>query len=115
LFTAPDTGSLIGGDPRRRRFDGVLAHLIKTRDQGWCRDPFCDAPIRHLDHIDRHSNGGPTSFGNGRGVCARGNHIREMPGWQVELVHDGLGPAPHTVRTTTPTGHTYLGSAGPAP
>jgi hypothetical protein len=58
LFTAPDTRSLIGGDPRRRRFDGVLAHLIKTRDQGWCRDPFCDAPIRHLDHIDRHSNGG---------------------------------------------------------
>jgi hypothetical protein len=115
LFTAPDTGSLVGGDPRRRRFDGALAHLIKTRDQGWCRDPFCDAPIRHLDHIDRHSNGGPTTLANGRGVCARGNYVREMPGWHIELIDDGLGPAPHTVRTTTPTGHTYLGSAGPAP
>ncbi|MGH7750794.1 MAG: DUF222 domain-containing protein, partial [Candidatus Dormibacteria bacterium] len=45
LFTAPQNGPLIGGDPRRRRFDGVLAHLIGLRDGGRCRDPFCDAPI----------------------------------------------------------------------
>ncbi len=42
-------------------------------------------------------------------------YVREMPGWRVELVHDGLGRQPHTVRTTTPTGHTYTGRAGPAP
>jgi hypothetical protein len=105
----------VGCDPRRRRFDGVLAHLITIRDGGRCRDPFCDAPIRHIDHIDRRRAGGTTSFTNGRGTCARGNYVREMPGWHVELVHNGLGPQPHTVRTTTPTGHTYTSTAGPAP
>jgi hypothetical protein len=115
LFTMPDNGPLVGGDPRRRSFDGFLAQLIGIRDHGRCRDPFCDAPIRHTDHIRPHRAGGPTSLANGRGVCARGNHVREMPGWQVELVHDGLGAQPHTVHTTTPTGHTYISRAGPAP
>ncbi len=114
LFTAPAGGPLIGCDPRRRGFDGVLAHLIAIRDGGRCRDPFCDAPIRHLDHIDRRRAGGPTSFVNGRGKCARGNYVREMPGWQVEVIDDGLGERPHTVRTT-PTGHTYTSKAGPLP
>jgi len=113
LFTTP--AGVVGADPRRRVFDGVLAHLIRVRDGGRCRDPFCDAPIRHLDHIHPHRAGGPTSLTNGRGVCARGNYVREMPGWHIELVHDGLGAQPHTVRTTTPTGHTYLSRAGPAP
>ncbi len=71
LFTATDNGPLVGCDPRRRRFDGVLAHLIAIRDGGRCRDPYCDAPIRHFDHIDRRRAGGPTSFVNGRGTCAR--------------------------------------------
>lgn len=108
LFASP-TGDLVGGDPRRRCFEGVLAHLVRVRDGGRCRDPFCDAPIRHLDHIHPHRAGGPTSLANGRGVCARGNYVREMPGWRVELVR----PHPHTVRTTTPTGHTYVSRAGP--
>ena len=72
--------------PAAAAFDGVLAHLIRVRDGGRCRDPFCDAPIRHLDHIRPHRAGGPTSLANGRGVCARGNYVREMPGWRVELV-----------------------------
>jgi hypothetical protein len=94
-------------------FDGFLAHLIDLRDGGRCRDPFCDAPIRHHDHIRQSRAGGPTSFTNGRGVCARGNFVREMPGWQVQTIHDGLGDQPHTVQTTTPTGHTYTSRAGP--
>ena len=112
LFTTP-TGGLVGADPRRRCFDGVLAHLVRVRDGGRCRDPFCDAPIRHLDHIRPYRAGGPTSLANGRGVCVRGNHVRELPGWRVELVHDGRGRHPHTVRTTTPTGHFYVSRAGP--
>jgi hypothetical protein len=115
LFTMPEGGPLVGGDPRRRSFDGFLATLIGIRDRGRCRDPFCDAPIRHIDHIVQHRAGGPTSFANGRGVCARGNYVREMPGWHIDLIHDGLGHTPHTVRTTTPTGHTYISDAGPAP
>ena len=74
------------------------------------------APLLH-DHIRAFRAGGPTS-GKGStpigGVgCARGNYVREMPGWQVKVVHDGLGDQPHTVRTTTPTGHTYTSRAGP--
>ena len=109
LFTAP-SGQLVGGDPTRRRFDGWLARLIGLRDQT-CRDPFCDAPIRHLDHIHRWSDGGPTTLANGRGTCARGNLVREMPGWQVTLVHAGQLSEPHTVQVTTPTGHSYLSRA----
>jgi hypothetical protein len=114
LFTAAH-GGIVGGDPGRRRFDGTLATLIGYRDGGRCREPFCDAPAREIDHIIRHRNGGPTSFTNGRSTCVRTNQVREIPGWDVQLVHDGLAEQPHTVATTTPTGHTYTSRAGPAP
>jgi hypothetical protein len=114
LFRHPTNGTLVGGDPKRRLFDGFLAQLIDLRDHGRCRDPYCDAPIRHHDHIRQARAGGPTSLANGRGVCARGNYVREMLGWDVEVVHDGIeSEQPHTVRTTTPTGHTYTSRAGP--
>jgi hypothetical protein len=115
LFAHPTHGTLVGGDPNKRLFDGFLAQLIDLRDHGRCRDPFCDAPIRHHDHTRPARAGGPTSLTNGRGVCARGNYTREMPGWQVHTIHDGdeHGDQPHTVQTTTPTGHTYTSRAGP--
>jgi hypothetical protein len=77
LFTAPKglstgSGPIVGGDPTRRSFDGCLAQLIELRDQT-CHDTYCDAPIRHLDHIIRYTDGGPTTYANGRGTCARGN------------------------------------------
>lgn len=114
LFTAPH-GGITGGDPTRRCFDGTLATLIGYRDGGRCREPFCDAPARHTDHIVAHRDGGLTTFGNGRATCVRSNQVREMPGWQVRLVHDGGGKHPHTVLTVTPTGHSYTSRAGPAP
>jgi hypothetical protein len=118
LFAAPRTasggGQIIGGDDRRRRFTGALAQLVTARDQH-CRDPFCDAPIRHLDHITRHSEQGTTTLANGRGVCARGNYTREMPGWQVKLLDTGLAERPHTIAVTTPTGHTYVSRAPDPP
>ena len=106
LFTRPTHGGgrlIVDLDERRRRFTGWLAELIRWRDVT-CREPFCDAPIRHLDHIHRHSEGGPTTGPNGRGVCERRNYVREMPGWTVRL----LDPGSHTVVTTTPTGHSYV-------
>ncbi len=111
LFTAP-TGPhgnriIVGGDPTVRRFTGWLAKLLKLRDGGICREPYCGAPIRHLDHIIPYRDGGPTSYANGRGVCERHNQTREMPDWQVELLAD----RPHTVITVTPTGHTYFSQA----
>ena len=97
----------------RRCFDGFLAHLIRIRDGDRCRDPYCGAPARHLDHIVTYRAGGPTTLANGRGACARGNYVREMPGWDVHLDHDGLADIPHTITVTTPTGHTYPSRAGP--
>jgi hypothetical protein len=119
LFTAPSalngrSGPIVGGDPTRRKFDGWLAQLIKLRDQG-CRDPHCDAPIRHIDHITRHSDDGPTMLENGRGTCERGNYVREMPGWHIKVIDAGLLRRPHTVHITTPTGHHYLSRAPDPP
>ncbi|NYD36480.1 HNH endonuclease [Actinomycetospora corticicola] len=113
LFTHPAHGTLIGGETQRRLFDGFLTKLITWRDHGWCREAFCTAPIRHIDHITGSKAGGPTSFGNGRGGCVRHNQDKELPGWRHRVVHDGLGDQPHTVQTTTPTGHTYTSRAGP--
>ena len=119
LFTAPAhqsgrSGPIVGGDPTRRCFDGWLAKLIKLRDQT-CRDPYCDAPIRHIDHITRHSDGGATTFDNGRGACARGNLVREMPGWRIKLIDCGFHTGPHKIIITTPTGHHYLSRAPDPP
>ena len=113
IFTAPADGvrrTVVGGDRRRRRFTRGLADLIAARDRT-CRDPYCSAPIRHFDHIRRWVDGGETTFGNGRGVCVRGNLVREMPGWQVQLVRH----EPHLTVTITPTGHRYLSQAPQPP
>ncbi|MGI5128145.1 DUF222 domain-containing protein [Pseudonocardia sp. CA-107938] len=71
-------GIVIGGDSVQRTFTGVLAELIKIRDGGRCTAPFCDAPIRHIDHIERWRDGGRTTFDNGRGLCEFHNHLREI-------------------------------------
>ncbi len=85
--------------PRRRRFDGALAVLINARDQV-CRDPYCSAPIRDLDHLHDHATGGATSADNGIGLCQRGNLVDQIPGWHT------TGTAKHRV-VITPTGHRY--------
>src|SRR5918993_3001004 len=115
LFTAPtglgDGRTIVGGDPTVRRFTGWLAKLLKLRDGGTCREPYCDAPIRHLDHITPWRDGGPTANANGRGACARHNHTRELPGWRIEVHRLDRHGQPYLIATTTPTGHTYLSRA----
>ncbi|OLM32693.1 hypothetical protein Ae717Ps2_3589 [Pseudonocardia sp. Ae717_Ps2] len=103
-----DQGVVIGGDSRKRTFTGLLATLVRARAGHRCTEPYCDAPVRHLDHIERAADGGPTTLENGRGVCEFHNHVREQPGWHVARAPDG------TVATTTPTGHTYYGPGPPA-
>ncbi|MFP5019643.1 HNH endonuclease [Pseudonocardia phyllosphaerae] len=100
-------GTVIGGDSRRRTFTGPLAEFIRARSRNRCTEPYCDAPVRHIDHVLRAADDGRTEFDNGRGVCEFHNHVREQPGWTVERTPDGF-------RTTTPTGHQYLGPDPPA-
>jgi len=74
-----EDGIVIGADSRRRTFTGVLAEMIRSRDRGRCTTPHCDAPIQHLDHLHRWSDGGTTTLANGAGKCAFHNLVREIP------------------------------------
>jgi len=112
LYLEPTTGELVAMDSKARHFPPGLARLIRARDQT-CRTPWCDAPIRHIDHIQPHAAGGPTSYTNGQGLCEACNHAKEAPGWRADA-SPALGKR-HTVRTVTPTGHTYNSTAPPLP
>jgi hypothetical protein len=100
LYTRPDGHALVGMDSTRRTFTGGLRKFLITRDQT-CRTPWCDAPIRHLDHPTRHAEGGRTTATNAQGLCAACNLAKEAPGWRAHATTAGH------VRTRTPTGHRY--------
>jgi hypothetical protein len=104
LFTAPDTGALVAMESRRRHFDDGLADVLIVRDQT-CRTPWCDAPIRHKDHVTAVSAGGETAEANGQGLCEACNYAKQAPGWRARA--SGGGGAGEEVETTTPTGHRY--------
>jgi hypothetical protein len=110
LFTAPSTGELVGMDSRRRLAPGGLARFVDARDQS-CRTPWCDAPVRHRDHVVAHEHGGETSVTNLQGLCERCNHAKQAFGWRAR-------PRPgsrHTVEVTTLTGHRHVSTAPPLP
>lgn len=100
LYAAPTSGELVTMDSRARLFPAALRRLITLRDQ-FCRTPWCDAPIRDIDHLVPHGAGGPTSGANGQGLCTACNHAKQAPGWRARPGPDG------TVTTTTPTGHQH--------
>ena len=135
LFMDPVSGELTAMESKARAFPAGLARLIRTRDQT-CRTPWCDAPIRHIDHVQPHAEGGPTSYTNGQGLCEACNHSKQAPGWiatptsrtgtsgapaRSEAAGAATAPRPapagpknrHTVRITTPTGHSYTSIAPP--
>jgi hypothetical protein len=90
LYTDPASGALVGMESRSRVFPDQLGQLIAFRDQH-CRHPYCDSPIKHLDHIHPHAHGGPTSFSNGQGLCARHNLIKDTNATTHPATIDGTG------------------------
>jgi hypothetical protein len=118
LYTHPRTGELIAMDSRARLFPPGHRRFIQTRDDT-CRTPYCDAPIRHLDHIIPWHTGGPTTTDNAAGLCEACNHTKETPGWNARPspeAEPGNGRnSRHTIELTTPTGHTYHSTALPLP
>lgn len=100
LYARPETGELVAMESGSRCFRGGLAAMIELRDQV-CRTPWCDAPIRHTDHVVAADHGGPTSYVNGQGLCEACNYARQAPGWTARPASDGR------VVTTTPTGLGY--------
>ncbi len=109
LYTAPGTGELTAMDSRARLFPPGLRRLIQARDDT-CRTPYCDAPIRHFDHIIPWHRGGPTTRANGAGLCEACNHTKETPGWSVRprpgpQTHARESRLPPATPTTPPHPH----------
>jgi hypothetical protein len=103
LFTRPADGSLVAMDSRRRVFDGELRRFLVVRDEV-CRTPWCDAPLRHVDHVVRAADGGETGADNGQGLCESCNYAKEAPDWKVSRSRS----LRHQVDLVTPTGHSYV-------
>ncbi len=121
LYTHPGTGDLTAMDSRARIFPTGLRRLIDARDHT-CRTPYCDAPIRHLDHIVPHHAGGQTTSTNGAGLCEACNHTKETPGWNAQTPpgtpahHRTHHPhRPHLpLHGTSTTGHRATNQSDPA-
>jgi hypothetical protein len=111
LYADP-TGRLVAMTSKQRFATAGLADFLTIRDQGICRTPWCDAPVRHHDHVTPHAAGGETSAANTQGLCVACNHTKQAPGWTQAVIDDPAGR--HTVQTTTPTGHRHR-SRAPAP
>jgi hypothetical protein len=110
LYTSPTSGELVAMDSQSRTFDGALRHFLVLRDQ-LCRNTWCGAPIRHLDHLTPVADGGATTADNGQGLCEACNYAKEAPGWRVRR----LPGAHHPVEVTTPTGHRHRSRAPDPP
>ena len=103
------TGRLVGLTSKQRFFADGLADFLGQRDLGICRTPYCDAPIRHRDHVTPVDEGGVTSADNGQGLCEACNHAKQAPGWSQHTEPD----LRHSVETVTPSGHRYRSTAPP--
>jgi Domain of unknown function (DUF222)/HNH endonuclease len=106
VYAQPATGALVAMDAKARLAPAGLGRFVRLRDRS-CRTPWCDAPIRHTDHVVPAAAGGPTSLTNLQGLCEACNHAKQAPDWRAEQAF-GIR---HTVSTTTPTGHTYASTA----
>jgi hypothetical protein len=110
LYRHPETGELVAMESSQRLFPKQMAQFLRYRDQ-YCRMPWCNAPIRHADHITPAAEGGPTTIENGQGLCESCNHAKQARGWTMKTTG---GPG-HTVQINTPTGHDYQSQAPPQP
>ena len=108
LYQQPGTGRLVAMDSRSRLVPAALGEFVGIRDQV-CRTPWCDAPVRHHDHVVPVTEDGKTSEVNSQGLCESCNHAKQALGWSAR---PRPGPR-HTVETVTPTGHAYWSTAPP--
>ncbi|WP_310243161.1 HNH endonuclease [Promicromonospora iranensis] len=104
IYVDPN-GRLLATTSKARFHPPGLADLLRAREQGICATSWCDAPVRHIDHVTPHAEGGATSLDNGQGLCVRCNHAKQAPGWRQKATEIN---GRHGVETTTPTGHTSV-------
>jgi hypothetical protein len=62
-----------------RLFARATPRGIQLRDRE-CTHPYCDRPALHcqVDHIQPYTEGGPTTFANGRVLCGYHNRLRNQ-------------------------------------
>lgn len=109
VLTNP-AGQLVAMESRSRHAPPGLAHYIALRDAGRCRTPWCDAPVRHIDHVVDYAAGGPTSADNLGGRCERCNYTKSRPGWRANAT-DSEG---RTGPTAAQSAAAVASRAGPA-
>lgn len=116
LYRAPDSGSLVAMDSRRRKVPKGLREFIDLRDASTCRVPWCDAPARHSDHVVPWAAGGPSSATDLQSTCEGHNYAKQSLGWAMRPHSEDRGVLQrHTVTTRTPSGHRYVSAAPPLP
>jgi hypothetical protein len=114
LLTDPIDASVLTVDTGRRRFDGALRRLIKLRDRR-CRNPYCNAPVRDIDHREAWIDGGATTASNGHGYCKRCHRLKDHPGVSVTRIPPpGDNPDAHRIVWRTPGGDEHPSLAPPA-
>lgn len=113
LFANPDDNSLVAMDSRGIVFRQGLRRLLFARDGESCRTPWCDAPVRHGDHVTPRAQGSRTTLDEGQGLCEDCNYAKETPGWRHRAL--STWPQRHTIEITTPTCHTHWSQAPPLP
>lgn len=113
LFANPVDNGLVAMDSKRITFQGNLRRLLFTRDGETCRTPWCNAPLRHGDHVTPRARGARTTLDEGQGLCEACNYAKETPGWRHRT--RSQWPGRHTTDITTPTGHTHRSHAPPLP
>ena len=89
LFLAPSGSQLVDIDSRRREFTANQRRFIRLRDQDTCRTPWCNAPIRHIDHVEDWARSKRTRVAAAQGYCAACNFTKQAPGWQTRIGPDG--------------------------
>ncbi|UYG16178.1 HNH endonuclease [Brachybacterium huguangmaarense] len=116
LYTHPTTGELVAMDSRARAFPAPLEQMVRWREST-CASPWCNATVRHIDHITPHADGGATSYANAQGLCVRCNLLKDHAGWTVTPTRDDDGAPAVTWSSpggATTTCHlTPLGPLGP--
>ena len=113
LYTGPGGRDLVAMDSRRRVFTRVAApdaraarrrvHHARGARRRSCT-PTTPAPP---------AQGGPTEVGNGTGLCARCNQVKEAPGWSVQVIHPGPSPTPRVPRKRHPAAPRRRHRSGP--
>ena len=111
VYAHPGSGALVDLESVARCFPKGLARFINLRDKV-CRTPWCDAPIRHSDHIETVEDGGATTAANGAGLCEACNYAKQGLDWRTEPLP---GRPLHRFSVITPAGHTYMSTAPPLP